>query len=106
MRTMIAAVRVLGVLAVSSSLIACNDSSSDPQPEEYITTPSGLQYLDLEVGDGRAVRTGDLLTVHYTMWLEDGTKIDSSHDRGEPFHFNIGVGQVIEGWEEGVGSMR
>ena len=80
---------------------AMSDSNSD-----YITTPSGLQYRDLEVGTGETPQTGQTVTVHYTGTLTDGTKFDSSLDRGQPFSFLIGKGQVIKGWDEGVGSMK
>jgi len=70
------------------------------------TTPSGLQYRDLVVGTGEAARSGATAVVHYTGWLLDGTKFDSSLDRGTPFEFVIGRGQVIKGWDEGVGTMN
>ena len=70
------------------------------------TTPSGLQYKDLTVGSGEPARQGATAVVHYTGWLLDGTKFDSSLDRGTPFEFVIGAGQVIRGWDEGVGSMK
>ena len=70
------------------------------------TTPSGLRYIDQEVGPGPGPQAGDTVLVHYTGWLTDGRKFDSSHDRGEPLSFPIGQGQVIQGWDEGVGSMR
>lgn len=69
------------------------------------TTPSGLQYQDLVVGTGEEARVGATAVVHYTGWLEDGTKFDSSVDRGTPFEFVIGQGRVIKGWDEGVLSM-
>ena len=68
------------------------------------TTPSGLQYTDLVVGTGQEALDGATAVVHYTGWLMDGTKFDSSLDRGEPFQFVIGAGQVIKGWDEGVGT--
>ena len=71
-----------------------------------ITTPSGLQYKDLIVGSGQEAQAGDTAVVHYTGWLENGTKFDSSLDRGAPFDFVIGQGQVIKGWDEGVASMK
>lgn len=74
--------------------------------DDYTTTDSGLQYVDFEVGDGATPSPGQLVTVNYTGWLEDGTKFDSSLDRGEPFSFVIGTGQVIPGWDEGVMSMQ
>ncbi|MBD2552328.1 FKBP-type peptidyl-prolyl cis-trans isomerase [Limnothrix sp. FACHB-708] len=70
------------------------------------TTDSGLQYEDLTVGTGAAPTPGQNVTVHYTGTLTDGKKFDSSRDRGQPFSFRIGVGQVIKGWDEGVLSMR
>jgi FKBP-type peptidyl-prolyl cis-trans isomerase len=71
-----------------------------------VTTSSGLIYLDLVVGEGRKAEIGDTASVHYTGWLLDGTKFDSSVDRGEPFSFRIGSGMVIKGWDEGVSTMR
>jgi peptidylprolyl isomerase len=71
-----------------------------------ITTESGLQYVDLQEGSGAAPRKGQRAVVHYTGWLVDGTKFDSSRDRGEPFQFSIGRGEVIAGWDEGVASMK
>lgn len=70
------------------------------------TTPSGLKYVDLEVGTGASPQKGQTVVVHYTGTLEDGTQFDSSRDRGQPFSFKIGIGQVIKGWDEGVGTMR
>ena len=74
--------------------------------ENVVTTDSGLQYVDLVEGTGATPQKGQKVTVHYTGTLEDGTKFDSSRDRGSPFEFKIGVGQVIKGWDEGVGSMK
>lgn len=71
-----------------------------------VTTASGLQYTDLVEGTGAMPKPGQRVTVHYTGTLEDGTQFDSSRDRGRPFTFQIGVGQVIKGWDEGVGTMR
>ena len=71
-----------------------------------VTTASGLQYVDQKVGEGASPQTGQKVTVHYTGWLTDGTKFDSSVDRGQPFVFTIGRGQVIKGWDEGVSTMK
>ena len=71
-----------------------------------VTTESGLQYIVVKEGDGATPQKGNNVTVHYTGTLEDGTKFDSSRDRNQPFSFKIGVGQVIKGWDEGVGSMK
>jgi FKBP-type peptidyl-prolyl cis-trans isomerase FkpA len=71
-----------------------------------ITTNSGLQYEDLVEGAGEAAKAGDSVQVHYTGWLTDGTKFDSSLDRGNPFAFALGTGKVIKGWDEGVAGMK
>ena len=73
---------------------------------ETTTTPSGLQYKDIVVGTGEAASEGATAVVHYTGWLMDGTKFDSSLARGQPLDFVIGQGRVIKGWEEGVGTMN
>lgn len=70
------------------------------------TTPSGLMYEDLQEGTGAAAKAGDSVSVHYTGWLTDGTKFDSSHDRKSPFSFKLGAGRVIKGWDEGVAGMK
>ncbi|NOZ09191.1 MAG: FKBP-type peptidyl-prolyl cis-trans isomerase [FCB group bacterium] len=84
--------------------------SDDATPAEtqgdVVTTESGLQYIDLVVGSGESPQKGDNVVVDYTGWLEDGTKFDSSVDRGTPFTFPIGMGRVIPGWDEGVSSMK
>ena len=78
-----------------------------------ITTPSGLQYDDTVTGDGATASAGQNVSVHYTGWLHDpaqpdgrGRKFDSSKDRGQPFRFALGAGQVIGGWDEGVQGMK
>ncbi len=73
---------------------------------EWTTTDTGLKYRDVKVGDGPSPEPGDMVVVHYTGTLKDGTKFDSSRDRDEPFSFPIGRGQVIEGWDEGVMTMK
>ncbi|HUQ24737.1 MAG TPA: FKBP-type peptidyl-prolyl cis-trans isomerase [Burkholderiales bacterium] len=70
------------------------------------TTASGLVYEDLVVGSGNAAASGQKVSVHYTGWLTNGTKFDSSKDRGEPFIFPLGKGHVIKGWDEGVAGMK
>jgi peptidylprolyl isomerase len=69
-------------------------------------TGSGLEYIDLVQGTGPSPQSGQEVTVHYTGYLTDGKKFDSSVDRNEPFSFTIGTGQVIKGWDEGVMSMK
>jgi len=73
---------------------------------EETTTPSGLRYRDEVTGDGDSPAKGQKVRVHYTGRLTNGKKFDSSVDRGRPFEFTIGVGQVIRGWDEGVMSMK
>ena len=74
------------------------------------TSPSGLQYEDTIHGEGEVATSGQHVTVHYTGWLyqdgEQGAKFDSSKDRGDPFGFRLGAGQVIQGWDEGVAGMK
>lgn len=74
--------------------------------EKTVTTDSGLQYEDIVVGTGESPKAGQNVRVHYTGWLTDGKKFDSSVDRGEPFEFPIGAGRVIRGWDEGVLTMK
>ena len=70
------------------------------------TTPSGLIIDDIVVGNGAAAATGQKVKVHYTGWLTNGTKFDSSKDRNDPFVFPLGAGSVIKGWDEGVQGMK
>lgn len=67
---------------------------------------SGLKYEDTVVGTGAEAKSGQKVSVHYTGTLTDGKKFDSSKDRGQPFQFTLGVGQVISGWDEGVAGMK
>ena len=82
--------------------------SADEKKEEpkTVTTDSGLKYQDLKVGTGAEAGKGKDVTVHYTGWLTDGKKFDSSVDRKEPFKFLLGAGMVIKGWDEGVAGMK
>ena len=73
---------------------------------EAVTAASGLQYIDVKEGEGAVAKSGDTAVVHYTGWLVDGTKFDSSVDRGQPFRFPLGAGRVIKGWDEGVAGMK
>jgi peptidylprolyl isomerase len=94
---------LLGACASSGS--AANKSATAPGGTMQ-TTPSGLQYEDLVAGTGDAPRQNQTAVVHYTGWLDNGQKFDSSLDRGRPFEFQVGAGQVIKGWDEGVATMR
>ena len=74
--------------------------------EDYKTTDSGLKYYDIVEGDGETPQAGQTVEVNYTGWLQDGTKFDSSVERGQPFSFVLGTGNVIPGWDEGVATMK
>jgi peptidylprolyl isomerase len=73
---------------------------------DYTTTDSGLKYFDITTGTGETPEAGQGVLVHYTGWLEDGTVFDSSVERGQPFNFILGQGNVIPGWDEGVATMQ
>jgi len=81
-------------------------STDIPSGGPEIATPSGLKYVDLVAGNGATPKPGQTAVVHYTGWLTDGKKFDSSVDRGTPFQFVLGQGRVIKGWDEGVSTMR
>ena len=80
------------------------------QQPETVSTPSGLKYVDTQVGAGAEATPGQRVSVHYTGWLDNGgqpgNKFDSSLDRRQPFQFRLGGGEVIKGWDEGVAGMR
>jgi peptidylprolyl isomerase len=125
-----AAVAVIAVLLLGISFIGSGSSSASgaapvqappgaqstsaaaPQPAAQqapagaVTTASGLQYIDEVVGTGAQPQTGQMVSVHYTGWLADGTKFDSSVDRGQPYEFALGTAVVIPGWDEGLATMR
>ena len=108
------AVAVLSAACATKEETAPNSGANPFQGKEAasvttgneVSTPSGLQYVDEVVGTGAAPAKGNTVSVHYTGTLTDGSKFDSSVDRGQPFEFTIGVGQVIKGWDEGVLSMK
>ena len=92
-------------------LPACVDGQQaakdkDKKENKVITTKSGLKYEELKEGTGDEAKAGDTVDVHYTGWLKDGKKFDSSLDRKEPFSFKLGAGKVIKGWDEGVAGMK
>lgn len=93
-------------MAQAAADLAPSSETDAMSDETLVTTDSGLQYVEVVEGTGAMPQPGQRVTVHYTGTLEDGTKFDSSRDRGRPFTFQIGVGQVIKGWDEGVGTMR
>jgi FKBP-type peptidyl-prolyl cis-trans isomerase len=87
------------VKIAAAPLINMNDS-------EIKSTESGLKYKVISSGTGAVPKTGQTVSVHYTGRLENGSKFDSSRDRGTPFSFRLGAGQVIKGWDEGLAMMR
>ena len=96
---------ILGIVTMASG-DAQNNSSPTKVTGKPTSTASGLQYWDITVGTGATAVAGKTVTVHYTGWLTDGKKFDSSVDRGQPFKFPLGGGQVIKGWDEGVAGMK
>jgi len=81
-------------------------TSQEAGQVNLVKTPDGLQYDEIKVGTGASPHPGQTVVVHYTGWLTNGTKFDSSVDRGQPFEFVIGQGNVIKGWDEGVMTMK
>lgn len=89
-----------------SSQPSTQPAGPPPVTGDTITTSSGLEYIVIRSGDGPQAEQGKVVSVHYTGWLTDGTKFDSSLDRGQPIRFPVGTGHVIPGWDEAVGMMR
>ena len=102
------AIFALVILVIAVSGRAQSDNSSPTKVTgKSKKTPSGAEYWDITVGTGATASAGKTVTVHYTGWLaKDGKKFDSSVDRGQPFSFQLGAGQVIKGWDEGVSGMK
>jgi FKBP-type peptidyl-prolyl cis-trans isomerase len=100
----------LAGLSTSSRLAAvayAEQTAQNPtQGGTMVTTPTGLKYIDKQVGTGAEAVKGKSVTVHYTGKLANGKKFDSSLDRNDPFVFTLGAGQVIKGWDEGVAGMK
>ncbi len=97
-------------LSPSSVQLSRSDSSIAQGAPKPVTTSSGLQIIDTQVGTGASPRPARPRVVHYTGWLYEngakGKKFDSSVDRGQPFEFPVGAGRVIKGWDEGVATMK
>ena len=100
-------------------LLGCGDKAEDNRAPQggfsavlgvdtaaMTKTPSGLRYQDVAPGEGKTATAGRMVRVHYTGWLPNGEKFDSSRDRNQPFEFSLGAGQVIAGWDEGVAGMK
>jgi FKBP-type peptidyl-prolyl cis-trans isomerase len=95
-----------GVFAMTSGGAQTDNSSPTKVEGKSKKTSSGLEYWDIKVGSGETAKAGKPVTVHYTGWLTNGKKFDSSVDRGQPFVFPLGGGKVIKGWDEGVAGMK
>jgi FKBP-type peptidyl-prolyl cis-trans isomerase len=103
-------------LALSASLLLAQTAAQKPHAPstnaptkvtgDGTKTADGLQYWDIKVGTGQVAKDGDHVKVHYTGWLTTGKKFDSSVDAHTPFDFNLGKGDVIKGWDEGVAGMK
>jgi len=104
MKQWLTVVAVLVAVAVAGASQA--PGTGGKVDEKVITTGSGLKYVDMVVGTGDEAKKGQTVRVHYTGWLKDGFKFDSSVDRGKPFEFELGAGRVIKGWDEGVAGMK
>ncbi len=107
----VAIILVLTVVSVVAQTAARKSSAASTNAPTKVTgdgvkTSSGLIYWDIRVGNGEVAKEGNRVRVHYTGWLTNGKKFDSSVDAGKPFDFTIGNGEVIKGWEEGVAGMR
>lgn len=96
----------LAVFAQSKKSTTPDTSAPTKVTGKATKTADGLEYWDIKVGSGATATAGHSVKVHYTGWLTDGKKFDSSVDRGQPFSFGLGAGQVIKGWDEGVAGMK
>ncbi len=100
----------LFVFAILLALAAAPLASRSALAAGEVATPSGLRIIDVKPGTGPVPQAGQTVTVNYTGWLfvdgKKGTKFDSSLDRGQPFSFTLGQGQVIKGWDEGLATMH
>jgi peptidylprolyl isomerase len=90
----------------TNAIITTQPATAGANMDNVITTEGGLQIQDLTVGIGQEVKSGDTVTVNYLGTLTNGTKFDSSYDRNQPFTTQIGVGQVIQGWDKGIVGMK
>jgi FKBP-type peptidyl-prolyl cis-trans isomerase len=98
-------VMALALMPAIGEGITMAATEKNPNSGETVTA-SGLTYVDQTIGTGELAVAGKMAIVHYTGWLENGNKFDSSVDRGQPFSFPLGAGRVIKGWDEGVQGMK
>jgi peptidylprolyl isomerase len=102
----VAAVAAVALLAAAGSPAAPAQDRGPANGGREVVTPSGVKYTDLRPGQGEEIALGKIVEVHYSGWLEDGTKFDSSKDRDRPFTFRVGAGDALKGWDEGLLGMR
>ena len=96
----------LALLLPLTATVSGSEAFGAEDGENWIEIKKGLKYVDLEVGDGDEVKPGRRVNVHYTGYLPDGSKFQSSHDSGKSFIFEVGIGQVVRGWDLGVRGMK
>jgi len=104
-------VLVLSIALIAQTKKPAKGSAKTPDGPTAVTgkpttTPSGLEYWEIKKGTGKLAEKGKKVSVHYTGWLTDGKEFDSSRDSGEPIQFDLGTGQVIKGWDEGIAGMK
>jgi len=104
------AMAAVSLVVAMTGIVGVSPDAKAQTAGKITTTSSGLQILDSTIGSGATPKTGQSCVMHYTGWLYEngvkGKKFDSSVDRGQPFEFRIGQGQVIRGWDEGVATMK
>ena len=111
MRTLTIAIALMGLVSTAMAEDAkapppADTSKPSATSGKPTVSKTGLKYFDLKKGTGPEAKAGQMVKVHYTGWLTNGKKFDSSVDRKEPFEFGLGQGQVIKGWDEGVAGMK
>jgi peptidylprolyl isomerase len=94
------------VLEIELTKVSEPQKATPVDEKDYVTTASGLKYYDIQVGTGETPVVGQTVEVNYIGWLEDGTQFDSSYDRGQTFTFQLGMSNVIPGWDEGIATMK
>ena len=104
-RVLFALLMAAGPLLPPALAVQDKKPAAPPAARENVT-PSGVRYVDLQLGQGDEAQLGRIVEVHYTGWLQDGTKFDSSRDREHPFTFRLGAGDAIKGWDEGLVGMK
>ena len=102
---------LLSLVVMCALMAGCEKKPESPVAEKPAPAPAvagvtELKIEDSKVGTGAVAEAGKAVTVHYTGWLTNGTKFDSSKDHGQPFTFQLGAGQVIKGWDQGVAGMK